>query len=68
MVQDPFNDITIHIVEAPGIRLLLAHLLIFEITVLLEPGVLAELARIISEEIAVGCAGATSVFPFGFGR
>src|SRR5262249_1708910 len=65
-VEDPFGDVAVHIIKAPGIGLLLADLLIFEIAVLLVPGVIAQLLVVFAEEVGSGCAGAAGVFPFGF--
>src|SRR5262245_61909187 len=56
-----------HIIEAPGIRFLLAYFLIFEIAVIVIPMVFTDFRGIIAEEISSGGSGAASILPFGFG-
>src|SRR5207248_2858276 len=67
LIEDPFDDVTVDVVQAPRIGLLLAHLLIFEIAVLLVPGVFAKLARVVAEEMRTSRSGAAGVFPFRLG-
>src|SRR5262249_15662918 len=67
LIQNPFDDIPAHIMEAPGIRLFLADLLVFEIAVLFEPGVLAKFARVIAKEIGISRARGAGVFALRFG-
>ena len=45
LVEAPFGHVAVHVVEAPGIRLLLADLVILLVAVVVEPGVVAELRR-----------------------
>src|SRR5262249_11185705 len=68
LIQDPLNDIAVDVVEAPGIWLLFANLLIFKVAILLEPGVFRQLAGIIPEEINRGGTGTTCVLPLRLGR
>src|SRR2546428_11475733 len=65
LVEAPFGHVAVHVVEAPGIRFLAPHFLIFEITVLLVPGVVAELGRIVAERGSGGRARPAGVLPFG---
>ena len=64
-IQDPFGDVSIHVVQAPGGGFLLTDGLQLSIRVILEPSVVAELGRIIAEVPASGGAGTGGVFPFG---
>src|SRR5713226_8802468 len=47
LIQGPLHDVSVDVIQTPGIGLFSADLLIFEIAVLFEPGVLAELGRFI---------------------
>src|ERR1044071_933903 len=66
LIKDPFDDIAVNIIKAPGVRFFLADLLIFEIAILFEPGVLAEFGGIVAKEISISGTSATCVFPFSF--
>src|ERR1019366_7976786 len=67
LVEDPLHDIAVDVAKAPWVGLLLPDLLILEVTILLEPGVFAQLALVVAEEIWGRRAGARGVFPFGLG-
>src|SRR6266581_5719055 len=68
LVEDPFGDVAVNVIKAPGIGLFLHHLLVFEIAVLIVPGVLGKLFRIIAEEVSGFSSGPAGVLPFGFRR
>src|SRR6266496_66139 len=68
LIEHPFGHVAIHIVKPPGIWLFLADLLIFEVAVLLEPGVFRKLRGIVSKVISGSRARAAGVFPLGLGR
>src|SRR5262249_33369647 len=67
LIEHPFDHIAVDVVQAPGIGLFFAHLLVFEVAVLLEPGVLTQLGRIIAKEVSGGGAGTAGVLPLGLG-
>src|SRR5688572_33502717 len=68
LVETPFRQVAMHVVETPRIRLLAADLLIFEIAVVRGPRVILELGRIVAERVGGGGARAAGIFPFGLGR
>ena len=67
LVRRPFHHVAVHVVKPPRIGLLLAHLLIFLVTVLVVPGIIAELRGVIPERIGRGRAGSARIFPLRFG-
>src|SRR5579884_319101 len=64
----PLGHVAVHIVPAPGIRLLPADGMGLLVRVLREPGIVAELARIVAEEEIRAGVGPTGVFPLGLRR
>src|SRR5262249_29656876 len=65
----PLPDVAVHVVEVPGVRLLLADGRIFALRVGLVPGVGAELLRLVAEAVfTVARAGPAGVFPLRLGR
>src|SRR5262245_64838727 len=68
MIEAPLRDVAVHVVQAPGVGLLLADLLGRPLGVALEPGVLSQLARIVAEVIGRRRAGPAGPLPLGLGR
>ena len=68
LIEAPFGDVAVHVVEAPGVGLFLADFLILQIAVVAEPRVFAEFRGVITEGVSGGRSGAAGVFPLGFGR
>src|SRR5262249_12839681 len=67
LVEAPLRHVAVHVVKLPRIWLLGSNLVILEVAVLLVPGVLIQLIGIVAKRIGRGGAGATGVFPLGFG-
>src|SRR2546425_10813140 len=68
LIEAPFGDIAVHVVQAPRIGLLLSYFAIFIVRAIVgEPRVLGELRRVTAEGIGRGCARAAGIFPFRFG-
>src|SRR5437867_4013262 len=67
-VVAPFPHVAGHVVEAPRIRLLLTDWPGMSARVLVEPRVVAQLRRTVSEEICGRGAGPAGILPFGLGR
>src|SRR6202000_1063270 len=72
LIDAPLSDVTVHVVEAPGIGLFLTDLVIAAIAIgqdriIDEPGVVLQLFRIVAEAVGGLGAGAAGVFPFGLG-
>ena len=66
MVQAPFRDVAVNVVETPRVWFLLADRLRF-LGVLDIPCVIAELSRIVTKEIRGLGSRAAGVFPLGLG-
>src|SRR5207245_457002 len=58
----------VHVIQAPGVRLLLANLVRQVLGVLVVPGIVVQLGRIVAEEVGSGRAGPARIFPLGLGR
>lgn len=58
----------VHVVQSPGVGLAGAGGMRDIVGVFVVPGILAQLALIVSERIACPGAGPAGVFPFGFGK
>src|SRR5262249_35065022 len=65
-VLHPFPDIAMHVIEAPGIRLLLPHRMGLLPGVAVMPGMPPQIAGVVTK--AVGCArpGPRRILPLGF--
>ena len=68
LVQRPFSDIAVHVVESPGIRTLFAYFVINIVAVFQIPGMLIKFCILIAKRILVCTSCATGVFPFSFSR
>src|SRR5580692_3897584 len=74
MIEAPLHDVAVHVVQAPGVRLLGADfvgralLVQFIGGILAVPGVIVEFGRIVAETVSGLAAGAAGVFPLGLGR
>ncbi len=66
VIEAPLGDVAVHVVQAPGIGLLLADLLGL-LGVVDVPGVLAELLGVVAPGVGGLGAGAAGVFPLGLG-
>src|SRR5205807_1225654 len=65
-VGRPLEGVAMHVVEAPGIGLLLADRVRLESGVPSEPGVLNQVLVVVAEAELALCAGPAAVFPLGF--
>ena len=67
-IDGPFRDVAMHVVEAPRVGLLLGYLAVGSDAVIFgvfdEPGVVADLGRIVAEAVSGGSSSSASVFPF----
>ncbi len=68
LIERPFADVAVDVVEAPGVRFLAADLRVLEVGGVVEvPGVLLQLACVVAKEVSGRGPGPGSVFPFGLG-
>ncbi len=66
VVENPFGDVAVNVVEPERVRLLQADLL-GPLAVLEVPGVLVELLRVVAEEVGRRRAAAGGPLPLGLG-
>ena len=62
----PLPHVPVHIIQPPGVRLLLAHRMRLAVRVARIPGVLAKPSLIVAEAILRRASGPTGIFPLGF--
>ena len=68
LIENPFGDVAVDIVQAPGIGKFLADFFVAAVAVVEVPGVLAEFGFVVAKGIGSVRAGAAGIFPFGLGR
>src|SRR5688572_10250495 len=68
LIEHPLGYVAVHIVEAPRIWFLACDLVIALASVLVEPGVVTQFLRIVSERVSRLGSSTACVFPFSFGR
>src|SRR5208283_2702727 len=63
-IRAPFPDIAVHVVQAPGVRFLLADRGILALGVALEPGVVLQVIGLVAERPGSDGSRPAGIFPF----
>src|SRR5262249_21697679 len=66
-VLDPFPDIAVHVIQTPGVRLALPHRMRSARGVVAIPGIVPQLARLVTKAIGRSRPGARGVLPLCLG-